>query len=299
MNDFADAMLLADDKKQASLARQRASARAKRHHTELLDQSNESVDPPALVQSSIDWQNAPCAVAPRAVAPRAVESTFGGLDMSAEDDEEMPDYDMHEMLLDSPGGHAREAYFSGDEETSAERLAAIGLDHPLHPYTNVTCTEFLSDFLSLLRSANVCKARSEELLTLIRSALPEPNNLPQTIAKLLRDLDIDHDLFMKRVVCTSCKSDLVSMSVHQCPACSAIDQSKRAIIYDGNVRAILSIMVSRLRLSIEAYTNTFSGTQSTTSHTDIPFGKVYQQFWKEKKSQRPINLLMHLDGEKE
>ncbi|CAF1552963.1 unnamed protein product, partial [Didymodactylos carnosus] len=86
---------------------------------------------------------------------------------------------------------------------------------PLHAYTSLTADEFCSNLLNVFRDSNVCKSHSDRLLSLIQSALPAPNNLLHSMEKLLQQLNIDANLFRKRV-CTICKSSL-PYSENQCP----------------------------------------------------------------------------------
>jgi hypothetical protein len=287
MNEFSDAMLLAEEKKKATLMKQRESEYAKRHPMEILDRLNEHVGLRNFCDSSTEYNN----VSPRSTLPLDTSDTV------AEDDSDILYYDVHEEPVNLVDGDSNELCDDNDKESSIENCSSVVLNHPLHLYTDVACINFLSGFLRIVRSSNICKSQAQQFLSLIKSALPEPNNLPDTMAKLLRELDIDYDLFVKRVVCTCCKCDLVNINVTQCTNCNTNDGSTRALVYDGNIRVLLSTMIRRLRPSIEAYTSTIKTTHNTTRNTDIPFGRIYQSFLKENKSRKVINLLLHLDGE--
>lgn len=58
----------------------------------------------------------------------------------------------------------------------------------LHQHTDFTMLKFCSKLLHILRKANVCKSHSSEILRLIGTALPQPNNMPRSIPSLLQTI---------------------------------------------------------------------------------------------------------------
>jgi hypothetical protein len=56
---------------------------------------------------------------------------------------------------------------------------------PLHLYTNIFINEFCTNLVRTFRQANLCKTYSSDMLKLIHSALPQPNNLPTSIDSIL------------------------------------------------------------------------------------------------------------------
>ncbi|CAF1530074.1 unnamed protein product, partial [Adineta steineri] len=57
---------------------------------------------------------------------------------------------------------------------------------PLHPYTNISTKEFCTNLLRAFRQTKLCKTYSTNMLKLIGSGLPQPNNLPTSLNSLLR-----------------------------------------------------------------------------------------------------------------
>jgi hypothetical protein len=59
---------------------------------------------------------------------------------------------------------------------------------PLHSYTNISSKEFCVNLIRAFREANLCKTYSSNMLTLIHSALPQPNNLPGSVNAIMRNI---------------------------------------------------------------------------------------------------------------
>jgi hypothetical protein len=159
-------------------------------------------------------------------------------------------------------------------------------------YTDFTCSQFLLSFLRLVRSTNMCKSRAQSFLQLIQSIMPQPNLLPDSMSQLLRDLDIDDNLFVKRAVCTSCKIDFESTSIVACKECKTTGGSSRALIYDADARLLLSMILTRLHRSIQSFRRTLIAPFDKGSNTDLPFGRIYQRFLQQCGAQQFVNLMV-------
>lgn len=62
----------------------------------------------------------------------------------------------------------------------------IQVSLPLHSYTDISTKEFCTNLLRAFRQTNLCKTYSTNMLKLIDSGLPKPNNLPTSLNSLLR-----------------------------------------------------------------------------------------------------------------
>ncbi|CAF2219173.1 unnamed protein product [Rotaria magnacalcarata] len=48
----------------------------------------------------------------------------------------------------------------------------------LHAYTSINCLSFSHNVINFIRNANISKSHAQQLIDLIQSGLPQPNNLP-------------------------------------------------------------------------------------------------------------------------
>ena len=290
MEEFGDELFLERGKKEVSLRRQRQRNQTKRSHAETNDRQDVSFDTddftPSLTEqspdrfpldlhSTVDVQPSPM------IGDNVDESSFDGT----------------ESIVDLTRKDFIDSVHSGDEDDTEDELHAGVIDSPLHLYTDLTCSQFLSSFLRLVRSKNMYKSRAQSFLKLIQSIMPQPNRLPDSMGQLLRDLGIDDNLFVKRAVCTSCKTDFDSTSTVECKGCNTTGGSSRAIIYDSDTRVILSMLLTRLHRSIQAFRSTLVASFDKGSNTDLPFGRIYQRFLQQRDTRQFVNLVLHLDGE--
>jgi hypothetical protein len=69
-------------------------------------------------------------------------------------------------------------------------------DLTLHPYTTVKCFSFAEKLVYFVRHTNISKKHVRQLIGLIQSALPQPNNLPYTYSNLLELLSGNIDCLL-------------------------------------------------------------------------------------------------------
>ncbi|CAF2104138.1 unnamed protein product [Rotaria magnacalcarata] len=63
----------------------------------------------------------------------------------------------------------------------------------LHAYTSINCLSFSHNVINFIRNANISKSHAQQLIDLIQSGLPQPNNLPiyyLDVLELLSGLEI-------------------------------------------------------------------------------------------------------------
>ena len=290
MDEFEDELFLERRRKHFNLWNQKKRNQMKRTQAEIIDPSSASPD------DAIDFFHLP-AEEPLEEFSLDVRSI---LDVQPapliEDSVDESSIDETESILGLIHHESMESVHSGEAQVTESELDDPAIDRPLHLYTDLTCSQFLSSFLRLLRSTNMCKSRAQSFLKLIQSAMPQPNRLPVSMSQLLRDLDIDDNLFVKRAVCTSCKMDFVSTSAVACKDCNTTDGSSRALIYDTDARALLSMLLTRLHRSIQSFRSTIMAPSGNRSSTDLPFGRIYQRFLRQNSTQQFVNLVLHLDG---
>lgn len=97
--------------------------------------------------------------------------------------------------------------FVEDDETPSTGKDFSQIDTFLHDYTTYSTFDYCNNFTTLTRQAKLCKSHVNEFLSLIKSGLPEPNNLPSTHQQLFSILNIE-ELFTKRSICLSCNDEL-------------------------------------------------------------------------------------------
>ena len=187
-----------------------------------------------------------------------------------------------EWLMHIPEDYM-EIYTAGFEDSDGfdtRNALTIPTTIPLHYFTNVLTHEYCQDLLKILRSANICKSQSNELISLVKSALPEPNNMPSSMRELLSMMNIE-DLFTKRRVCILCKCEL-SSNQNFCTKCQSTDRTKFASVYDIDLTKTLSLLIERLSIFIEEYKQKIIDHNDVETTNDIPFGIAYQELLKEK-----------------
>lgn len=93
---------------------------------------------------------------------------------------------------------------------------------PLHHYTLKSTYEYCKAFTIIARQANLSKKSTYEFLSLIRSGLSCPNNMPSSVEELLLLLDVE-ELFTKRSICLLCYNEFACNDKF-CPRCCATDR---------------------------------------------------------------------------
>ena len=56
----------------------------------------------------------------------------------------------------------------------------------LHIYTSINCLSFSQNIINFIRKANISKSHAQQLVDLIQSGLPQPNNLPNNYLDMLK-----------------------------------------------------------------------------------------------------------------
>ena len=169
-------------------------------------------------------------------------------------------------------------------------------DELLHEYSTVTTVTFCRRFLYLLRETRVCKVKSNAYLHLIRSVLPQPNNAPSSMEKLLSKLDVERNVFGKRTVCVRCRV-VISPVVGACSSCaSTSSESNLAIIYDADLLYFVTALIKRLHPSIVEYKRKIKLEMDNPQQNDIPFGSLYRDLLHRYPNTNLISALLHLDG---
>jgi hypothetical protein len=185
-------------------------------------------------------------------------------------------------------------------------------DTRLHQYTNVTTDTYCRDLLKTLRNAKICKSQSNVLISLLKSVLPEPNNMPSSLKNLLAFAKIEN-IFTKRKVYLECKL-VVPYDQNFCERCQVTDQTKFASIYDVDVNKVLFLLIRRLSKHIEEYKRKIVSDIEAETNNDIPFGMAYRELLQKKLviqssfsiflqvsatfsvGENLISLILHLDG---
>ena len=294
MDDFEEALILANQRQKKILDRQRNREQAKRKYATLMVESNTNDDD----RNNYDQDDVQCDTVEQLDHKQQSPSKLLEYDCDHIDDEIEIFY--HEDIIQTGDNDRKADETFEDEQTGetdmVEEIKDSLHDGPLHLYTDQNSTEFLLNFLRLLRSTNICKSQSEELLKLIRSILREPNNFPVSIKNILGRLNINENLFSKNVICLACKANISSLHVAQCGNCNSTDESTRALVYNADSCTLISMLIHRHQRSIERFNKSFMSTADQKSVPDIPFGRLYQMFLKNVSGNKFINIILHLDG---
>lgn len=114
------------------------------------------------------------------------------------------------------------------EEINSNGDDSITLDPiPLHNYTITSTYDYCEAFTKIVRQANLSRESVNDLLSLLKSGLPVPNNLPCTEEQLLVLLGVD-ELFTKRSICLVCYKEF-NYKNKICPLGCSVD--KKSIGY--------------------------------------------------------------------
>jgi hypothetical protein len=171
----------------------------------------------------------------------------------------------------------------------------ISRENLLHYYTNMSTKEFCSKLLTLLRNSNICKSHANHLLSFISSILPTPHNAPKKTEDVLKQLEIENNIFKKYIICTNCNNN-VSVQKKFCVKCSSSDSKTFAFIYDMNIEEYIKNIYIRLKIEIDQYRNQLRLMDDNDKSNDIGFNHLYQQLLKKNSNDEFITFLLHLDG---
>ncbi|CAF3826433.1 unnamed protein product [Rotaria sp. Silwood1] len=155
------------------------------------------------------------------------------------------------------------------------------------------CLSFSKHLIEFIRNANVSKTHAEQLITLIQSGLPQPNTLPNNYSDLLKLLSVE-DIFIKRLLCINCKSDLSTTST-KCLKCTNDNSERLALVFDAIQEIVFTRTYDRLCSTIDTYRETFTKQKIDHDINDI----VYNQNYRTLCDSNPypfLTILLHLDG---
>ena len=172
-----------------------------------------------------------------------------------------------------------EASFYDDADIDSAELPLSTIPNTrLHHFTNILTNEYCQTLLRTLRGARICKLQCNAVIKLLKSALPEPNNMPSTLKQLLSAMNVEN-LFSQRKVCISCEHAVLAEQKF-CSQCRTVDSLKFASIYDIDLNRALPLMLRRLATSIDEYKVKFNDAAPTEASRDIPFGMAYKELVK-------------------
>ncbi|CAF4735302.1 unnamed protein product, partial [Rotaria sp. Silwood2] len=165
----------------------------------------------------------------------------------------------------------------------------------LHPYTDIPTAIFCRKLLQTFRDSKLSKNEHHKFLNLIHDALPIPNNLPLNMNKLFSLIQIKKNLFNKKKICLMCTQDIAS-DMCFCPTCPNSNDTNIAIIYQSDIKSILTLLLKHLYPEIREYTKQLRANHDELGTHDIGFGYAYQQLLRKFSDENFITALMHLDG---
>ncbi|CAF4259212.1 unnamed protein product, partial [Rotaria sordida] len=116
--------------------------------------------------------------------------------------------------------------------------------------------------------------------------------MPKDMNTLLKGLDTT-DYFKKRKICILCEKKLHKSQV-SCNECSKKDKKYIARIFDTDIYALLSNIVSRHYSDIDEYKKLILNPDPQTTY-DIPLGKVYQHLLRQHPNENSLTLLLHVN----
>ena len=145
----------------------------------------------------------------------------------------------------------------------------------LHYFTNILTNEYCRNLLRMLRDAKICKSQCNAMIKLLKSALPEPNNMPSSLKQLLSAMNVEN-LFVKKKVCIPCGHEVPTEQTF-CNQCRMVDPTKFASIYDIDLDRALPLLLRRLSTHIDEYKSKLDSTDPSKATSDIPFGMAYKE----------------------
>ncbi|CAF1285763.1 unnamed protein product [Rotaria sordida] len=163
----------------------------------------------------------------------------------------------------------------------------------LHQYTSVSCFLFSHNLIDFIRKANISKTHAEHLINLIQSVLPQPNTLPDDYAGILNLLSVEN-LFIKRLICLNCKTDL-AFNLKNCPKCTNNHQQRLAIVHDALQDIMFTRIYDRLRSNIDLYREKFQKQSIDDETNDIVFNQNYKKMC-DCINYPFISIILHIDG---
>ncbi|CAM4845118.1 unnamed protein product [Rotaria magnacalcarata] len=163
----------------------------------------------------------------------------------------------------------------------------------LHAFTSINCVSFSHNVINFIRNANISKSHAQQLIDPIQSGRPQPNNLPNNYLDVFKLLSVDN-LFMKRVLCINCESEL-SIASKKCPTCSDTKSERIAEVFDTLQETIFTRTYDRLSSVIDEYREYFTKQQMNNETNDIVYNQNYKLLYNS-TNDRFITILLHVDG---
>ncbi|CAF1160347.1 unnamed protein product [Rotaria sp. Silwood1] len=145
----------------------------------------------------------------------------------------------------------------------------------LHPYTETLTNTFCYRLVNIFRASRLSKTECRTFFDLIHSALPNPNNLPSNMNQLLSMFQLKHNLFKKRKICLLCYKK-IGDDVGFCSDCPTSNEATTAIIYDSDIKSILSLLLKKLWKKIRSYKEELQANNDASYTSDIGFAYAYQ-----------------------
>ena len=165
----------------------------------------------------------------------------------------------------------------------------------LHLYTDISTGDFCRKLLQTFRQSKLSKSEHDKYINLFHDVLPIPNNLPSNMNKLLLLIEMKKNLFSKKKICLICTQNIAG-DIYSCPRCPNSDDTDIAIVYQSDIKFILSLLLKSLYDEIRDYTKQLRTNRDELGTNDIGFGHAYQQLLQQYSNEDFITALMYLDG---
>ena len=196
------------------------------------------------------------------------------------------------MEWDTPGLEDEEdASFHDETDAACTELPSITTPGTrLHYFTNVLTNEYCHSLLRTLRDAKICKSQCNAVITLLKSALPEPNNMPSSLKQLLTAMNVEN-LFVTRKMCIACEREVPTQQ-NVCNHCRTVDATKFASIHDIDLNKAVPLLLRRLSTQIDEYRVKFNDVEPTAARSDIPFGLAYKELVTNRSVSQDVDLFL-------
>lgn len=102
------------------------------------------------------------------------------------------------------------------------------------------------------------------------------------------------DLFVKRILCIKCESDL-SLTSKKCTKCSNTNSERIAEVFDTLQETVFTRTYDRLSSAIDAYRKCFTEQQINNDTNDIVYNQNYKTLCNG-TTDTFITILLHIDG---
>ncbi|CAF3352277.1 unnamed protein product, partial [Rotaria sp. Silwood2] len=194
--------------------------------------------------------------------------------------------------IDTPNDEDDMIYNNVDETEGNDLPYSTQL---LHPYTSIYTDAFCQRIFYLFRESKLSKREHRKFLDLINDALPIPNNLASNMNRLLSMIQMKVNLFRKRRICLICTYEIAN-DVCFCPLCPKSNDTNIAIVYDSDIKSIVSLLLKKHYEKIRQYKKQIRANHDEPNNDDISFGYAYQKLLQKYSDENFITALMHLDG---